>query len=72
LDPIIFTGIVSGRPKSQQSIVEIEPRIRTQSLPSIFFQFGRRKVGKAEVNRRLGRIRRRWENKIKMDLQEIG
>jgi hypothetical protein len=28
-------------------------------------------VGKPEVRRRLGRPRRRWENNIKMDLQEV-
>jgi hypothetical protein len=29
-------------------------------------------VGKREVKRPLGRPRRRWEDGIKMDLQEIG
>ena len=29
-------------------------------------------VGKPEGKRPLGRPRRRWENNIKMDLQEIG
>ena len=29
-------------------------------------------VGKPEGNRQLGRPRRRWENNIKMDLQEVG
>jgi len=29
-------------------------------------------VGKPEVNRQLGRQRRRWEDNIKMDLQEVG
>jgi hypothetical protein len=29
-------------------------------------------VGKPEGNRPLGRVRRRWENNIKMDLQEVG
>jgi hypothetical protein len=29
-------------------------------------------VGKPEGKRRLGRPRRRWENNIKMDLQEVG
>jgi hypothetical protein len=29
-------------------------------------------VGKSEGNRRLGRLRLRWEDKIKMDLQEVG
>ena len=29
-------------------------------------------VGKPEVKRPLGRPRRRWEDKIKMDLQEVG
>ena len=29
-------------------------------------------VGKPEVNRSLGRPRRRWEDTIKMDLQEVG
>jgi hypothetical protein len=29
-------------------------------------------VGKPEGKRRLGRPRRRWENGIKMDLEEIG
>ena len=29
-------------------------------------------VGKPEVKRPLGRPRRRWENNIKMDLQEVG
>jgi hypothetical protein len=29
-------------------------------------------VGKAEGKRRLGRPRRRWENNIRMDLQEVG
>jgi hypothetical protein len=29
-------------------------------------------VGKPEEKRPLGRPRRRWENKIKMDLREIG
>ena len=29
-------------------------------------------VGKPEVNRPLGRPRRRWENSIKMDLSEVG
>ena len=29
-------------------------------------------VGKAEVKRPLGRPRRRWEDNIKMDLQEVG
>jgi len=29
-------------------------------------------VGKPEGNRPLGRPRRRWENNIKMDLQEVG
>jgi hypothetical protein len=29
-------------------------------------------VGKAEGKRPLGRPRRRWENGIKMDLEEIG
>jgi hypothetical protein len=29
-------------------------------------------VGKPEGNRPLGRPRRRWEDNIKMDLQEIG
>jgi hypothetical protein len=28
-------------------------------------------VGKPEVNRPLGRLRRRWEDSIKMDLQEV-
>jgi hypothetical protein len=29
-------------------------------------------VGKPEGNRLLGRPRRRWEDNIKMDLQEVG
>jgi 3-oxoacyl-ACP reductase-like protein len=29
-------------------------------------------VGKAEVKRPVGRPRRRWEDNIKMDLQEVG
>ena len=29
-------------------------------------------VGKPEGNRLLGRLRRRWEDNIKMDLQELG
>ena len=29
-------------------------------------------VGKPEGNRPLGRPRRRWENNIKIDLQEVG
>ena len=29
-------------------------------------------VGKNEVKRPLGRPRRRWEDNIKMDLQEVG
>jgi hypothetical protein len=29
-------------------------------------------VGRPEGKRLLGRLRRRWENKIKMDLREIG
>ena len=29
-------------------------------------------MGKPEVKRPLGRPRRRWENNIKMDLQEVG
>jgi hypothetical protein len=29
-------------------------------------------VGKPEGNRTLGRHRRRWEDNIKMDLQEVG
>ena len=29
-------------------------------------------VGKSEGKRRLGRPRRRWENNIKMDLEEVG
>ena len=29
-------------------------------------------VGKPEGNRPLGRARRRWEDNIKMDLQEVG
>jgi len=29
-------------------------------------------VGKPEVKRPLGRARRRWEDNIKMDLQEVG
>jgi hypothetical protein len=29
-------------------------------------------VGKPEGNRPLGRLRRRWEDNIKMDLQEVG
>jgi len=29
-------------------------------------------VGKPEAKRPLGRTRRRWENNIKMDLQEVG
>jgi hypothetical protein len=29
-------------------------------------------VGKPEGKRRLGRPRRRWENDIKVDLQEMG
>jgi len=29
-------------------------------------------VGKTEGKRPLGRPRRRWENNIKMDLQEVG
>jgi len=29
-------------------------------------------VGKPEVKRPLGRPRRRWEDNIKMDLQEVG
>ena len=29
-------------------------------------------VGKPEGNRPLGRARRRWEDDIKMDLQEVG
>ena len=29
-------------------------------------------VGKLEVKRSLGRPRRRWEDNIKMDLQEVG
>ena len=29
-------------------------------------------VGKAEGKRPLGRARRRWEDNIKMDLQEVG
>ena len=29
-------------------------------------------VGKPEGKRRLGRPRRRWEDNIKMDLQEVG
>jgi len=29
-------------------------------------------VGKPEEKRQLGKPRRRWENNIKMDLQEVG
>jgi hypothetical protein len=29
-------------------------------------------VGKTEANRPLGRPRRRWEDNIRMDLQEVG
>ena len=29
-------------------------------------------MGKPEVKRPLGRLRRRWEDNIKMDLQEVG
>jgi hypothetical protein len=29
-------------------------------------------VGKPEGNRPLGRLRQRWEDNIKMDLQEVG
>jgi hypothetical protein len=29
-------------------------------------------VGKPEKNRQLGRPRRRWEDNIRMDLQEVG
>jgi hypothetical protein len=29
-------------------------------------------VGKFEVERQLGRSRRRWEDNIRMDLREIG
>jgi hypothetical protein len=29
-------------------------------------------VGKPEVKRPLGRLGRRWEDNIKMDLQEVG
>jgi hypothetical protein len=29
-------------------------------------------VGKPEGKRTLGRLRRRWEDNIKMDLQEVG
>jgi hypothetical protein len=29
-------------------------------------------VGRPEGRRQLGRSRRRWENNIKMDLQEVG
>ena len=29
-------------------------------------------VGKPEGKRRLGRLRRRWEDNIKMDLREVG
>jgi hypothetical protein len=29
-------------------------------------------VGKPEKRRPLGRLRRRWENNIKMDLREVG
>jgi hypothetical protein len=29
-------------------------------------------VGKPERQRPLGRLRRRWEDNIKMDLQEVG
>ena len=29
-------------------------------------------VGKPDGNRQLGRPKRRWENNIKMDLQEVG
>jgi hypothetical protein len=29
-------------------------------------------VGKTEGKRPLGRLRRRWEDNIKMDLQEVG
>jgi hypothetical protein len=29
-------------------------------------------VGKPEERSRLGRLRRRWEDNIKMDLQEVG
>jgi hypothetical protein len=29
-------------------------------------------VGKPEVKRPLGRLRRRWDDNIKMDLQEVG
>jgi hypothetical protein len=29
-------------------------------------------VGKPEDKRPLGRLRRRWEHNIKMDLQEVG
>jgi len=33
---------------------------------------GERRVGKHEAKRPLGRPRRRWEDNIKMDLQELG
>ena len=29
-------------------------------------------VGKPEGRKRLGRLRHRWENNIKMDVQEVG
>jgi hypothetical protein len=29
-------------------------------------------VGKPEGKRQLGRLRRRWENNVKIDLREIG
>ena len=34
--------------------------------------YGGREVGKPEGKRPLGRPRRRWEDNIKMDLQEVG
>jgi len=33
---------------------------------------GRRPLGRPEGRRPLGRPRRRWEDNIKMDLQEVG
>jgi hypothetical protein len=39
---------------------------------SIFYRVYRVLVGKPEGNNPLGRSRRRWEDNIKMDLQEVG
>jgi len=51
---------------------DFNDQIKKNLMGGTLARTGRRKVGKREEKRPMGRPRRRWEGNIKIDIKEIG